>query len=93
MKEYIATFYTHFGAVSFNRKMKTKAGGVKMMPVPRALSSSCGTCVFFTLPPKEALPEELSEEDFPVSGSPDLEAVYEVKEKGYTAVYRAKEPS
>ena len=93
MKEYIATFYTHFGAVSFNRKMKTKAGGVKMMPVPRALSSSCGTCVFFTLSSEKSLREDLSGEDFPVSGSPDLEAVYEVQEKGYRAVYRAKEPS
>jgi len=47
MKNYIATFYTHFGALKFNKDCKKISVKSKQMPVPRALSSSCGTCVFF----------------------------------------------
>ena len=93
MKNYIATFYTHFGAVSFRRKMTSSAQAVRMMPVPRALSSSCGTCVSFELPAQEALGTLLSETDFPMPGSTDLEAIYEVKQEGYALLYEAKEPS
>ncbi len=46
----IATFHTHFGAMSFrNRLMKLGIAAV-MMPVPRALSASCGVCVRFQDP-------------------------------------------
>lgn len=47
MKTYIATFFTHFGALTLSKKCK--AAGIKsqLMPVPRKLSSSCGTCVKF----------------------------------------------
>lgn len=93
MTDYIATFYTHFGAVSFRRRMAPLAAAVKMMPVPRALSSSCGTCVSFRLPPEKAPAPDLAENDFPVQGSPDLEAVYEVRGEGYALLYKAKEPS
>ena len=93
MMEYIATFYTHFGAVSFRRKMGPPAQAVRMMPVPRALSSSCGTCVSFSLPSEKAFGSELSEYDYPVRESADLEAVYEVKQEGYALLYKAKEPS
>ncbi len=42
---YIATFYSHFGAVHFKKLCQSKQIEAKMMPVPRDLSSSCGTCV------------------------------------------------
>ncbi len=44
---YVATFHTHFSAlVSYNA---LKAAGVQaaLKPVPRALSSGCGTCVVY----------------------------------------------
>ena len=45
---YIATFYTHAAALLTNRSLK-KAGVVSVLgPVPRALSSSCGTCILYT---------------------------------------------
>ena len=44
---YIATFYTHFGALSLQRKLKKQGVPAQMMPVPRALSASCGVCVRF----------------------------------------------
>ena len=43
--EYIATFYTHHAALVTQRAMAKAGLKARMMPVPRALSSSCGTCV------------------------------------------------
>lgn len=40
--EYIATFYTHSGAIKFERFMKQKGIQVILMPVPRKFSSNCG---------------------------------------------------
>lgn len=42
---YIATFFSHYGAMHC-KKLCDEAGiPARMMPVPRTLSSSCGTCV------------------------------------------------
>lgn len=46
--EYIATFYSHFGAISFKKLCDREGAPARIMPVPRSLSSSCGTCVKFT---------------------------------------------
>ena len=46
---YIATFFTHFAAVNFSRQLKGTEKKPMLMPVPRKLSSSCGTCVKFIL--------------------------------------------
>ena len=43
--EYVATFHTHFGALSFHRAALRQGVEAQMMPVPRRLSASCGTCV------------------------------------------------
>lgn len=45
--EYIVTFFTHFGAIKFGRFLEQEGICYNMMPVPRKLSSSCGTCVRF----------------------------------------------
>lgn len=42
---YIATFYSHFGAMRFKKACEQAGASAKLMPVPRDLSSSCGTCV------------------------------------------------
>ena len=58
---YIATFYSHFGAICFQKLCETHRIPARLMPVPRTLSSSCGTCVRFegNLPvPETELPEE-----------------------------------
>lgn len=44
---YIATFYSHFNAVKYTRDLKKHGIMAILMPVPRTLSSSCGTCVKF----------------------------------------------
>ena len=69
---YIATFHTHFGAMSFKKQLE-KLGDrqAQMMPVPRALSASCGVCVRFSLPFDQNL-----------MASEDLEGVFLEKEGG-----------
>ena len=42
---YIATFYSHFGAMRCKKMCDETGISARMMPVPRMLSSSCGTCV------------------------------------------------
>ncbi|MCR5684200.1 MAG: DUF3343 domain-containing protein [Lachnospiraceae bacterium] len=51
MNTYIATFYSHFGAVRFARELQTHGIHVSLGPVPRFLSSSCGTCAEFQYTP------------------------------------------
>lgn len=48
---YIAAFFSHFGATRFRRLCQEKHVSVELMPVPRAISSSCGTCARFSVFP------------------------------------------
>ena len=53
---WIETFFSHFGAMRC-KKMCDKTGiAAKMMPVPRMLSSSCGTCVRMEAESADLLP-------------------------------------
>ena len=53
---YIATFFSHYGAMHC-KKLCDRAGlPAKMMPVPRKLSSSCGTCVRVEAQDAEQIP-------------------------------------
>lgn len=76
---YIATFFTHFGAMSFQRERKRQGLGAQMMPVPRALSASCGVCVRFE---QDKEPE--------AQGAVDLEGLYAEENGAYRALYRAE---
>lgn len=79
---YIATFYTHFGAMNCVRLMK-QAGGMHplLMPVPRKLSSSCGTCVRFEK-------EDSVQEYAAGMDQEDLDTIYQVEQDEYTPVYQ-----
>lgn len=66
MKEYIATFHTHLAALMTSRVLTDLGVNARMMPVPRKLSSSCGTCVRY-----------LSGEPHLDAMDEDVEAVYE----------------
>jgi len=48
MQDYIATFHTHLSALQSCRALSSAGFQARMAPVPRSLSSSCGTCVFYT---------------------------------------------
>lgn len=47
MRQYIATFHTHLAALMTCRNLNGKGVKAAMMPVPRKLSASCGTCVSY----------------------------------------------
>lgn len=57
MPEYIATFFTHYDAILFQRALREHGILSLLTPVPRQLSSSCGTCARFSA---DRLPEGLS---------------------------------
>ena len=67
MREYIATFHTHLAALMTCRNLTGRGAKTGMMPVPRKLSSSCGTCVRYQ-----------AEEPLLEAMDADVEGVYEV---------------
>ncbi len=74
---YLATFYTHAAALISHRNLVKNGIDAVMMPVPRAVSSSCGTCVKY-----RADDPSLSFLDN------DKEAVYEITDAGYNELIR-----
>ncbi len=77
---YIATFYSHFGAVRFKKKCKKEEITAEAMPVPRDLSSSCGTCVKF----------ETDKDISTFTWSQEVEQVVEITESGYVLHYHVE---
>ena len=78
---YIATFFSHFGAVRFKKTCEKLGIPAQTMPVPRSLSSSCGICTKF-------------EADSPCpagSYSEETEKVVLLTENGYELIYKAEE--
>lgn len=45
---YLATFHTHLAALKTHRSFAAAGIPARMAPVPRRISSSCGTCVFYS---------------------------------------------
>lgn len=74
---YIATFYTHYGAQTFNSMLKKQKVACKVMPVPRALSAACGICVSFEDNITEQIQDKLPE---------DLEGLYRVVDKKFETI-------
>ena len=74
---YVATFYSHFGAVRFKKACEGMGYSARLMPVPRSLSSSCGTCVRCDGELPESVPEELEQIAVPELG-------------GYRTIYHAE---
>lgn len=52
----IATFFSHFGAMRCKKTCDRAGIPARMMPVPRMLSSSCGTCVRIETDDPDAVP-------------------------------------
>ena len=55
MSAYIATFHTHLSAMRTQRALTQAGYTAALAPVPRRLSSSCGTCVRYTAPEGDPL--------------------------------------
>ena len=80
MREFIATFHTHLAALMTCRNLNGKGARAGMMPVPRKLSSSCGTCVRY-----------LADEPNLSAMDEDVEAVYEkIGKEDYTLLMNAE---
>ena len=80
MREFIATFHTHLAALMTSRNLNGHGARASMMPVPRKLSSSCGTCVRY-----------LAEDPNLGAMDEDVEAVYEKIDKEEYALLLEKE--
>ena len=79
MERCVATFHTHLAALrSCWALQKVDGTGAKMAPVPRVLSSSCGTCVFYQ-----------GEEPMVRLLDRDLEAVYRQDNAEFILVHQA----
>lgn len=83
MKQYIATFFSHFGAVRFQRLCAERGYEAQLAPVPRSLSSSCGTCVLFRA-------NELDASELKQMLTPELEQLV-LDDNGYTLLFQAEE--
>ncbi len=81
MTLFIATFFSQYGAIQFRKLAKSLGIECKLAPVPRTLSSSCGTCAHY----------KSNERDigFPLK---DLETVYKECADGYEKVFSNGDP-
>lgn len=74
---YFATFFSHYGATSYHLLCREAGIDCRVMPVPRGLSSSCGTCV--RCEGKWLVPQGESAED--------MERIAQWDGQQYTVVY------
>lgn len=79
MRELVITFHTHLGAMKLYKSLVKQKLKARMVPVPRALSSDCGSCVRAEY---EGRAEELL--------TADAEAVYLDTGEGYTLLASAE---
>ncbi len=78
---YIAAFYSHYGAVHYKSLCEELHIKAELMPVPRRLSSSCGTCVSYNAVSPCPCPDNTYPEE--------VEQVVQVDADGYHVIYRA----
>lgn len=78
--EYQFLFYTHTGAIRFDRAMKKMEIPCQLMPVPRVLSSNCSVSahILTDLPVEDLLNEH-------------IEKVFQFVKDSYILVYEAPE--
>jgi len=78
--EYIALFFTHSGAIKYDKFLKEKGIKSMMTPVPRKLSSSCGVGNIFEY--DDSLETIISE---------DIDKVFKIEKREYCLVYSSEE--
>lgn len=76
MERFVATFHTHLSALLSSRSLAGAGVKARLAPVPRSLSSSCGTCVLYEA--EESCLSLLDE---------DVERVYRETDGGHTMIY------
>ncbi len=78
--EYLATFFTHSGAIKYQRHMRGLKVNAELMPVPRKVSSNCGIAARFVF-----------DGDIKTVISDDIEQVLTIKDREYILIYKAGE--
>ncbi len=78
--KYIATFYSHFGAIRFKREAPEGVTNIELRPVPRNLSSSCGTSASFEADESFTFMEDPTEE---------IEQIVAVTVEGYRTIFKS----
>lgn len=78
--KYIATFYSHFGAIRFKREAPEGVTNIELRPVPRNLSSSCGTSASFEADESFTFTEDPTEE---------IEQIVAVTVAGYRTIFES----
>ena len=78
---YLATFFTHYGAMCFQRYCRENSLPAKMSAVPRSLSASCGVCIRFS-----------AEHPPDLEAHQDMEGCYAItSSEGYMLVWVAED--
>ena len=77
--EYIAVFFTHLGALKYDKYLKSISTKSEFMPVPRKLSSNCGVGVKFKYP-----------QDINKIISEDIEKLFSLENKEYKLIFTCK---
>ncbi|HHT50852.1 MAG TPA: DUF3343 domain-containing protein [Eubacteriaceae bacterium] len=77
--EYMVLFYTHSGAIKFQRKCKKNNIPCELMPVPRILSSNC------------SISAKINAEDIEQLIDDEIEKIFSFKEGEYISIYENKE--
>ena len=76
MNQYLATFHTHLAALCTSRTLTAAGLSARMMPVPRKVSSSCGTCVSYS-----------AEDPMLQSMDRDAENVYQIDGEAFRLIH------
>jgi len=80
MTRFIATFYSQYGAVQFLTYARKNHIDCRLAPVPRVLSSSCGTCAHY-----------LGSDWDTGFVMKDLDTIYKASSDGYEMVFTNEE--
>lgn len=78
--EYLATFFTHSGAIKYRKYLNNQGYSVDLMPVPRKVSSNCGIAAKFKF-----------NTDIRAIISDDVEQLYKIEGKEYKLLYKTGE--
>ncbi|MGV8980158.1 DUF3343 domain-containing protein [Clostridium sp.] len=76
---YISVFFTHLGALKYDKYLKSINIKSELMPVPRKLSSNCGVGIKFKY--LKDINEIISE---------DIEKLFSLEDKEYKLIYKSK---
>lgn len=76
----MATFFSHHEAVKFSRRLGEMGIAARMMPVPRKVSTSCGTGVRFEA---ELLPPRLE--------GPGVDRIFILEGDAYRLVFQCED--